>query len=244
MPMGCSAVRQSYHARRLAALALATPVQFWLGARFYSAGWRALRAGSGNMDLLVAIGTSAAYGLSLYRLFVPALDGAPHLYFEASAAVISLVLLGKWLEGRAKRETAEAIRALQALRPLTARVRRAGIETELPMEQVRVGDIVVVRPGERMPVDGTVTEGRSDVDESLITGEALPIAKSRGDRVTGGSINADGALVVETRPSGPSRRSRASSAWSSRRRRRRRRSSASSTASARCSCRWSSASRR
>jgi len=179
-------------------LALATPVQFWLGARFYSAGWRALRAGSGNMDLLVAIGTSAAYGLSLYRLFVPALDGAPHLYFEASAAVISLVLLGKWLEGRAKRETAEAIRALQALRPLTARVRRAGIETELPMEQVRVGDIVVVRPGERMPVDGTVTEGRSDVDESLITGEALPIAKSRGDRVTGGSINAEGELAIET----------------------------------------------
>ncbi|MEO6743281.1 MAG: heavy metal translocating P-type ATPase [Caldimonas sp.] len=179
-------------------LALATPVQFWLGARFYRAGWRALRAGSGNMDLLVAIGTSAAYGLSLYRLFVPAPDGAPHLYFEASAAVISLVLLGKWLEGRAKRETAEAIRALQALRPLTARVRRAGIETELPMEQVRVGDIVVVRPGERIPVDGTVTEGRSDVDEALITGESLPSAKAHGDRVTGGSINAEGALAIET----------------------------------------------
>jgi len=183
-------------------LALATPVQFWLGARFYRAGWRALRAGSGNMDLLVALGTSAAYGLSIYRLFVPGHDGVQHLYFEASAAVISLVLLGKWLEGRAKRQTAEAMRALNALRPATARVRRAGVEVELPVEQVGVGDLVVVRPGERIPVDGIVSEGRSDVDESLITGEALPIAKARGDRVTGGSINADGALVVETKAVG------------------------------------------
>jgi Cu+-exporting ATPase len=179
-------------------LALATPVQFVLGWRFYRAGWRALRAGTGNMDLLVAIGTSAAYGLSLYLLLQHAGAGMPHLYFEASAAVITLVLLGKWLEGRAKRQTTEAIRALNALRPATARVLRDGVEHELPVEQVRVGDRVRVRPGERLPVDGEVVEGRSHVDESLITGESLPVAKARGDKVTGGSINAEGALAIDT----------------------------------------------
>ena len=178
-------------------LALATPVQFWLGARFYISGWKALRAGSGNMDLLVALGTSAAYGLSLYLLIARA-GQMPHLYFEAGAAVITLVLLGKWLEARAKRQTAEAIRALNALRPDVARVRRDGVERELPVAQVRVGDIVVVRPGERVPVDGTVREGESHVDESLITGESLPVAKRLGARVTGGSVNAEGLLVVET----------------------------------------------
>ncbi len=185
-------------------LALATPVQFWLGARFYIAGAKAVRAGAGNMDLLVALGTSAAYGLSLWLMWRHAgHDGDPHLYFEASAAVITLVLLGKWLEARAKRQTADAIRALNALRPATARVRRAdGSEVELPVERVVVGDVVVVRPGERVPVDGDVTQGRSHVDESLITGESLPVVKGVGDRVTGGSINADGALVVTTRAIG------------------------------------------
>jgi P-type Cu+ transporter len=179
-------------------LALATPVQFWLGGRFYRAGWKAVRAGAGNMDLLVALGTSAAYGLSVYLLFRHAGHGMPHLYFEASAAVITLVLLGKWLETRAKRQTTDAIRALNALRPSTARVRRAGAEIELPVAQVQVGDIVVVRPGDRVAVDGEVIEGRSHVDESLITGESLPVAKGVGDPVTGGSINAEGALVVKT----------------------------------------------
>ena len=179
-------------------LALATPVQFWLGARFYVAGARAVRAGSGNMDLLVALGTSAAYGLSLYLLFTHSGHGMPHLYFEASAAVITLVLLGKWLEARAKRQTVDAIRALNALRPATARVRRDGVETELPLAQVVVGDLVAIRPGERVPVDGEVTEGRSHVDESLITGESLPVTKAPGDRVTGGAINAEGALLVKT----------------------------------------------
>ena len=137
--------------------ALATPVQFWLGARFYRAGWSALKAGSGNMDLLVALGTSAAYGLSVVQVLRHADSGGmPHLYFEASAVVITLVLLGKWLETRAKRQTTEAIRALHALRPETARVRRNGIDTDLPLAQVRVGDLVVVRPGERLPVDGRV----------------------------------------------------------------------------------------
>ncbi|MEQ1667508.1 MAG: heavy metal translocating P-type ATPase [Sulfuriferula sp.] len=173
---------------------LATPVQFWLGARFYRAGWKAVKAGAGNMDLLVAIGTSAAYGLSVYQLA----QGMSHLYFEASAAVITLVLLGKWLETRAKRETAAAIHALQALRPDTARVRRDGVDIEVAVSSVRLGDVVVVRPGERVAVDGVVREGDSQVDESLITGESLPVAKTLGDHVTGGAVNGDGLLLVET----------------------------------------------
>ena len=177
---------------------LATPVQFGFGARFYRAGWHALRAGTGNMDLLVALGTSAAYGYSLW-LWLAAPDGAtPHLYFEASAVVITLVMLGKWLEARAKRQTGEALRALQALRPQTARVRREGTDSELPLAQVRVGDLVVVRPGERVPVDGEVTEGQSHVDESLITGESLPVPRHTGERVTGGAVNGEGLLVVRT----------------------------------------------
>jgi P-type Cu+ transporter len=183
-------------------LALATPVQFWLGARFYKAGWKALKAGAGNMDLLVALGTSAAYGLSVYLLFEHAGHGMPHLYFEASAAVITLVLLGKWLEARAKRQTTDAIRALNALRPSTARVLREGRPVELPVEQVAVGDLVQVRPGERIAVDGEVVEGRSDVDESLITGESLPVAKGPGQKVTGGAINGEGLLTLRTRAIG------------------------------------------
>jgi Cu+-exporting ATPase len=179
-------------------LALAAPVQFWLGWRFYRAGWKALRAGTGNMDLLVALGTSAAFGLSLYLLFKHADHGMPHLYFEASAAVITLVLLGKWLEVRARCQTTDAIHALNALRPATARVLRGDIEIELPVEQVAVGDRVRVRPGERIAVDAQVLDGRSHVDESLITGESLPVLKAPGDRVTGGSINAEGALTLKT----------------------------------------------
>lgn len=179
-------------------LALATPVQFWLGARFYRAGWKAVRAGAGNMDLLVALGTSAAYGLSVYLLFQHAGHGMPHLYFEASVAVITLVLLGKWLEHRATHQTTDAIRALAALRPATARVRRDGAEAEVPVGQVAAGDLVVIRPGDRVPVDGEIVDGRSHVDESLITGESLPVAKAVGDKVTGGSINAEGALIVRT----------------------------------------------
>ena len=176
-------------------LALATPVQFWLGWRFYRAGWAAARAGAGNMDLLVALGTSAAYGLSLWQL----LSGqGGHLYFEAGAAVITLVLLGKWLEGRAKRGTGEAIRALAALRPEFARVRRAdGTELDVAASRVRAGDLLVVRPGERIPADGVVREGVSAADESLLTGESLPVAKEPGSPVTGGAVNGDGLLLVE-----------------------------------------------
>ena len=178
--------------------ALATPVQFGLGARFYRAGWKALRAGSGNMDLLVALGTSAAYGISVYALFAGAEGAMPHLYFEASAVVITLVLLGKWLEARAKRRTTAAIRALEGLRPTRARVRRGGREQDVPIAEVVVGDLVVVRPGERVPVDGRIVEGASDLDESLVTGESLPVARHAGDRVTGGAVNGDGLLVLET----------------------------------------------
>ncbi|MDO5653216.1 MAG: copper-translocating P-type ATPase, partial [Brachymonas sp.] len=181
---------------------LATPVQFWLGWRFYRAAWGAVQARSGNMDLLVALGTSSAYGLSLY-LWLKYVTGpsgghAPHLYFEASAAVITLVLLGKWLEARAKRQTADAIRALNALRPTTARVLVNGQEVVTPVEQLAVGDVVLVRPGERIAVDGVVEDGQSQVDEALITGESLPVAKAIGDKVTGGSVNGEGVLRVRT----------------------------------------------
>ena len=177
-------------------LALATPVQFWLGARFYIAGFKAVRARAGNMDLLVALGTSAAYGLSVYLLLRQGNHAMAHLYFEASAVVITLVLLGKWMEARAKHQTTEAIRALNALRPDVARRRRQGQDTEVPMAQLRLGDIVVVRPGERIAVDGEVTEGRTEVDESLITGESLPVHKDVGDHVTGGAVNGEGLLLV------------------------------------------------
>ncbi len=178
-----------------AQLLLATPVQFWLGWRFYRAGWAAARAGTGNMDLLVALGTSAAYGLSLWQL----LQGqGGHLYFEASAAVITLVLLGKWLEGRAKRQAGEAIRALGKLRPERARVRHPdGMETDVPASAVQRGDLLVIRPGERIPADGVVREGRSHADESLLTGESLPVPKEPGSPVVGGAVNGDGLLLAE-----------------------------------------------
>jgi Cu+-exporting ATPase len=179
-------------------LALATPVQFWLGARFYRSAWKAVLARAGNMDLLVALGTSAAYGLSIYQLIRHGDHGMAHLYFEASAVVITLVLLGKFLETRAKRQTTEAISALNALKPDTARVRRNGMDAEMPIHQVVLGDLVVIKPGERLPVDGAVLEGSSHVDESLITGESLPVTKDVGDKVTGGSVNAEGLLVVKT----------------------------------------------
>jgi Cu+-exporting ATPase len=150
------------------------------------------------MDLLVALGTSAGYGLSLFVLLQQGAGGMPHLYFEASAVVITLVLLGKWLEARAKFQTTEAIRALNALRPETATVRRDGAEQSVPIAQVKMGDLVVVRPGERIPVDGLVLEGASQVDESLITGESLPVARHEGDPVTGGAVNGEGLLVVKT----------------------------------------------
>lgn len=185
---------------------LATPVQFWCARRFYVAAFKALRAGTGNMDLLVSLGTLAAYGLSLYLW----LEGGPghseshatHLYFEAAAVVIALVLLGKWLEARAKFQTSEAIRLLAALRPTTAIVLREGRTIEVAVEDLHLGDIVVVRGGDRIPVDGLIRAGSSSLDESMLTGESLPVDKAPGDRVSAGSINGPGRLEVETRAVG------------------------------------------
>ncbi|KPY31133.1 Heavy metal transporting ATPase [Pseudomonas savastanoi pv. retacarpa] len=181
-----------------AQFALATPVQFVLGARFYVAAWKAVRAGAGNMDLLVAIGTSAGYGLSVYQWLSAAPGTTPHLYFEASAVVIALVLLGKYLESRAKRQTASAIRALEALRPERALRVVDGLEQDVAISSLQLGDQVLVKPGERFPVDGEVVEGSSHADEALITGESLPVAKQAGDKITGGAINGEGQLLVRT----------------------------------------------
>ncbi|WP_445179887.1 heavy metal translocating P-type ATPase [Pseudomonas sp. McL0111] len=180
-----------------AQFALATPVQFIFGARFYVAAWKAVRAGAGNMDLLVALGTSAGYGLSLYE-WATAAGRMPHLYFEASAVVIALVLLGKYLESRAKRQTASAIRALEALRPERAIQVIEGREQDVAISALRLGDLVLVKPGERFPVDGEVLEGQSHADEALISGESLPVPKQPGDKVTGGAINGEGRLLVST----------------------------------------------
>ncbi|KAF0140640.1 MAG: Cu2+-exporting ATPase [Rhodospirillaceae bacterium] len=177
-------------------LVLATPVQFWAGGRFYAGAWASLRHGAGNMDVLVAMGTTAAYGLSAWRVLA-ATDASPALYFEAAAVVIVLVRLGKLLEAKARHSAAAAIRALMHLRPDTARVVRDDGVHEVPAEQVKAGEMVVVRPGERFPVDGTVIEGESGVDESLITGESLPVHKTVGMRVVGGAINGEGLLTVQ-----------------------------------------------
>ena len=178
--------------------ALAAPVQFWLGARFYRAGWKALRAGTGNMDLLVALGTSAAFGLSL----VLWARGDPHLYFESAAVVITLVLFGKWLESRAKRRTLAALDALRALWPQTATLLRDGQEVTVPLAELKLGDLLRVRPGERIPTDATIVEGASHVDESMLTGESLPVAREAGDAVSGGSINGEGLLCLRVRAVG------------------------------------------
>jgi Cu+-exporting ATPase len=181
-------------------LLFATPVQFWFGRRFYVGAWKALRAGTANMDTLVALGTSAAYGLSLALLVS---GGDTHtLYFEASSVIITLILLGKWLEARAKRQTTEAIRALQALRPDTARVLRGHDVTEIPIAQLTVGDVLVIRPSERVPADGEILKGTTTLDESLLTGESLPVTRGESDHVTGGAINLDGLIEVRVTATG------------------------------------------
>ena len=177
--------------------ALATLVQFGFGARFYRGAGFALRNRHANMDVLIALGTSAAYGLSIYHAFF---SNTPEngLYFETSAVIVTLVLLGKWLEERARHETTAAIRALQALRPQVARVRRGEQDVDVPLALIVPGDLVVVLPGEQVPVDGRVREGESQHDESMLTGESLPVPKAPGSHVTGGAINHDGMLLVET----------------------------------------------
>ncbi len=192
-------------------LLLATPVQFFLGWRFYRAGLKSLMSGVGNMDLLVALGTSAAYGLSIYQMIA-----SPHasheLYFEGSAVIICMVLLGKWLEARAKQQTSEAIRALQKLWPEHAKVIERDIviaETstldqfrDLPLDQVFPKDRILVMPGERIPVDGIILLGNSHIDESLLTGESDSVKKRIGEKVIGGSLNGEGVLVIEAQAVG------------------------------------------
>lgn len=176
-------------------LFLATPVQFYTGWDYYVGSYHALRNRTANMDILVAMGSSAAYLYSLALLLFPTLSG--HVYFETSAVIITLIKLGKLLEARAKGQTGESIRKLIGLRPKTARVIRAQEEMDVPVESVRVGDVVVVRPGERAPVDGVVVEGRSSVDESMLTGEPLPVDKRPGDEIIGATINNQGLLKFE-----------------------------------------------
>jgi len=187
----------SFHLSPWVEWLLATPVQFIIGARFYKGAYKSLRAGAGNMDVLVVLGTSAAYFYSVY-LLLTLQNAHGQLYFEASAVLITLILAGKYMETRAKRGTTAAIRQLMDLRPQVARVRRSdGSEQELPIVEVKITDIVIVKPGENIPVDGEVLAGRSQIDEALITGESLPVEKAEGDTVTGGSINGTGLLEIK-----------------------------------------------
>lgn len=191
-PMAASLFGMNWTLSGEVQLLLATPVQLLAGARFYRGAWRALRFGQANMDLLVALGTTAAFLLSLGQL-----DSGGPLYFEGAASIITFVRLGKWLEARARRSTTAAIRALMALRPETARLRKDGREVTVPAREVRPGDELVVRPGEYLPVDGNILEGTSSLDESVITGEALPAIRRAGDEVVQGSVNGSGLLLVQ-----------------------------------------------
>jgi Cu+-exporting ATPase len=174
--------------------ALATPVQFYVGWQYYVGAYKSLRNSSANMDVLVALGSSVAYFYSVI-VMLGLLSG--HVYFETSAVIITLIVLGKYLEARAKGRTSEAIKKLMGLRAKTARVVREGVESDIPVDDVRVGDIVIVRPGEKIPVDGVVIEGRSAVDESMLTGESLPVEKSPGDKVIGATLNKLGLIRFE-----------------------------------------------
>ncbi|MCQ4922504.1 heavy metal translocating P-type ATPase [Tissierella carlieri] len=171
-------------------LILATPVQFLIGYRFYKGAYNSLRGGGANMDVLVSMGTSAAYFYSIYNLII----GVHEYYFEASAVIITLILLGKTFEAVAKGKTSEAIKKLMGLQPKTARIIKDGVEMDIPIEKVEIGDIIVVRPGEKIPVDGIIVEGNSAVDESMITGESIPIDKAIDDEVIGATINKFGTF--------------------------------------------------
>ncbi|MFQ2023803.1 heavy metal translocating P-type ATPase [Aeromonas veronii] len=178
-------------------LLLATPVQFWIGARFYRGAWLAIKNRSANMDVLVATGTSAAYFYSLYLLLTLGMAASGKLYFEASAIIITLISLGKLLEARARRSTQSAIRELMALRPETASVWRGESWQSVAIDEVLRGDRLRVLVGERVPVDGRIVSGASELDESILTGESLPVPRSEGDKVLGGAINRSGVLEIE-----------------------------------------------
>ena len=180
-------------------LVLATVVQFWAGRGFYAAAWAAARHRTTNMNTLVALGTSVAYGYSAFVTLWPGIAerwGLPlHVYFETSLVVIALILMGRWMEARAKKRTAAAITALAGLSAKTARVLRDGTERDIPIDQVMAGDLVRVRPGEKLPVDGVVTDGATTVDESMLTGESLPVSKTAGDQVIGATLNRTGSII-------------------------------------------------
>ncbi|MBM4285895.1 MAG: copper-translocating P-type ATPase [Deltaproteobacteria bacterium] len=180
-------------------LACTTPVLFWAGAPFFGGAFRALRHGAATMDTLVALGASAAYAYSTWVTFYPktvAVAGKhPDVYFDTTAMIITFILLGRWLEARSRGQASQALRRLLALAPPTARVRRDGQEVEEPLERVKVGDLLAVRPGEKVPVDGVVVEGTSSVDESMLTGESMPVAKEPGAEVWGATLNQRGFLV-------------------------------------------------
>jgi len=180
--------------------ALATPVQFYVGRDYYVGGWRSLLNRGANMDVLVAMGSSVAYFYSVAVLLAATFGShalGDHVYFETSAVILTLIVLGKLLEARAKGHTSEAIKKLMGLQPKTARVMRNGMEIDIPIAQVVTGDIITVRPGEKIPVDGVVIDGHSSVDESMITGESLPVGKKKGDAVIGATINKQGLLKIE-----------------------------------------------
>jgi len=181
--------------------ALATPVQFWAGWRFYRGTWGALKHRTADMNTLIAVGTSTAYLYSMVAVLVPGLFTAGglelHLYFDTSAMIITLILLGRFLEARARGQTSEAIKKLIGMQPKTALIIRDGKEVEIPIEDVQVGDLILVRPGERVPVDGTIREGYSSIDESMITGESIPVEKKVGDEVIGATINKTGSFQFE-----------------------------------------------
>ncbi|MBP7337736.1 heavy metal translocating P-type ATPase [Niveispirillum sp.] len=179
-----------------AQFALGSLVQFGLGWPFYAGAWNALKHRTASMDVLVVLGTLAAWGLSGWMWMTAHPGHAPHLYYEAASVIIAMLLLGRWLEARAKRKTGAAIEALMALRPQVARVRRDGGEVTLPIAQLKRGDVALVRPGEQVPVDGTILEGSTHLDESMLTGESLPVAKGPGAAVTGASMNLDGFIAV------------------------------------------------
>jgi Cu+-exporting ATPase len=178
--------------------ALATPVQFWIGWPFYQGAWNALKHKSADMNTLIAVGSSAAYLYSAAALLFPSffVSGSikPHVYFDTSSMIIVIIILGRMLEARAKKRTSEAVRKLMDLKPKTARVIRDGIQMEVPVDQVREGDEIQIRPGERVPVDGIIIKGASSVDESMITGESMPVTKKQGDEVIGATMNKTGSF--------------------------------------------------
>ncbi|HEU5361632.1 MAG TPA: heavy metal translocating P-type ATPase, partial [Candidatus Deferrimicrobiaceae bacterium] len=200
MVAGPSRFPLSSFASALAQMLLATPIQFYVGSRFYRGAFATAKHGTTDMNTLVAMGTTAAYGYSLVATFFPrffaAAGAAPNVYYDTSAAIIVLVLLGRYFETRAKGRTSEAVKRLIGLQPKTARVIRDGAEVDIPLDGVLVGDRIVMRPGEKVPVDGTVLEGTGSVDESMMTGEPIPVDKGPGDPVTGGTMNVNGRLVV------------------------------------------------